>query len=100
MSETTKRQPAQMKLAGFSDEQAEEIEGVLEHYKAVETAAKEAIQEVRERQQNKVNEAAEEVVELMEKYGRKAIALRGWTATLTEKQKLVVKGSPRKERGA
>jgi len=90
--------PAQMKLAGFTDEQAEEIEGILEHYNAVETRAKEAIKAVRDREQNKIDEVATEVIEILQKYDRQAVALNGWTAQIVATMKVKVKGSSRKKK--
>lgn len=77
--------PSQMKLAGFTDEQAEEIEGVLEHYKGVEEAGKKRMRQVKIDEESKIQKAAGEVVALLKKYNRQAVSINGWTGQIIEK---------------
>lgn len=97
--------PSQASLPGFSDEQAEEIAGVAEFYERTERAAKKAVRDTKLREETKIADAARQVQAVLEKYGRTAVSINGWTISIVDKgRKVIVKGAkkrkPKKEKAA
>lgn len=90
------RLPAQGRLPGFTNQELDEIAGVLEHYRNVEVDAKQKMKEVNDREKNRINEAALEVIQVLGRHERKSISIDGLFGEILSTLKVKVKGT-RKE---
>lgn len=94
--------PNQPDLPALADAEAQELEGVIDHYKAVELDAKAIMKKTNDEQNTRLNEVAQQVIACFSKYKRNSIVINGKLAQVIAQIKVKVKGmkAPKKKKGS